>query len=83
MIRGLCLCMLLWLASPYILPGHAGHVAEFRYSLDGKHLELRFTIERQELRGLHLSDNCDMQKTTALCIARYLQAKTSPILRLS
>ena len=56
---------------------HVGHVAEYYYQLDGKHLSLKFVIEKEELLGFKLGNDCDIQKMTALCTTRYLNKHSS------
>ncbi len=77
-MRRLIIVIIVIVASAYAAPGlmHIGHVAEYRYSLDDNRLRLTFSVEKAELAGLDLSEACDLRKTTALCIARYLNSRS-------
>ena len=57
---------------------HVGHMAEHRYSYDGKYLNLEFVIEKAELMNFGLGDDCDLSKSMALCTACLLYTSPSP-----
>ena len=63
----LLICFYFFFASPL----HIGHVAEYYYQLDGKQLNLKFMIEKEELMSFDLGD-CDVRQMTALCAAQYV-----------
>lgn len=78
-MRIFVVCMCTWIILPLLLWSlpHVGHLAEYAYTSDGDRLRLTFSVEHAELRGLELVPGCDVEKTTALCVARYLQQHTS------
>jgi len=55
---------------------HVGHIAEYRYQLKDNTVYLKFTIEKQELLGFKLSENCDVKQLTAFCTAKYINQKS-------
>lgn len=66
------LCWYCW-----VMPSmHIGHLAEYRYQLEGEQLKLEFVIKQEDLLHFDWSDNCNWSTTTALCLARYLNEKS-------
>lgn len=62
------------MASLYLL--HAGHTAEYTYSLEDKHIQMKFSIDKDEFLMFNEDNNCNTASMTAFCAARYLNAKT-------
>lgn len=65
----LIFCLQLCLANTL----HVGHIAEYQYQLHDQDIHLRFVIEKEELMGFELAEDCDVQKMTALCTSLYLK----------
>ena len=56
---------------------HVGHMAEYYYTFDGSRVNLKFVIEKEELLGFDLKNNCDLRAIIALCTAKYLEQHSS------
>lgn len=50
---------------------HAGHLAEYQYSLDNGYVNLKFKIEKAELLNFKIK-NCNFKEMTAICTTQYL-----------
>lgn len=55
---------------------HAGHTAEYTYTLEDKHIHMKFSIDKDEFLLFNEDNNCNTAAMTAFCAARYLKAKT-------
>ena len=53
---------------------HAGQVAEYYFSLNEDQLEMKFVIEKEELLHFSFQGDCDIKRTTPLCLAKHLQS---------
>ena len=73
-MKYLFISLLLWATNPTF---HGGHVAEYYYELGGNHLNLMFVIEKADLTHFQLSKDCDIEKMTALCTVKYINANSS------
>lgn len=55
---------------------HAEHIAEYNYQLNGDNLNLKFTIEKDEIDHFNFNSDCDIEQMTALCLTKYLNEKS-------
>ena len=55
---------------------HVGQVAEYYFSLNGDQLQMKFVIEKDELLNFNFEGDCDLQKTTSLCLANYIRSNS-------
>ncbi|MFY0627144.1 MAG: hypothetical protein JXR07_12665 [Reichenbachiella sp.] len=62
--------LLIYLSSFFYF--HAGHIAEYTYSLNGNQLSLKFEIEKEQLLHFKFNNNCNFETLTALCTSKYL-----------
>lgn len=59
------------------LKAHGGHIAVFKYQVGPNSIELEFQIENSVLEHFDLEKQCKSYETaTALCLFRYIKAKT-------
>lgn len=58
---------------------HAGHLAEYQYSLDNGYVNLKFKIEKAELHNFGI-ENCNFEEMTAICTVKYLSKNAKIIL---
>ena len=56
---------------------HVGQVAEYYFSLHEAQLQMKFVIEKDELFNFEFEGDCDLQKTTSLCIANYIKTNST------
>lgn len=55
---------------------HGEPIAEYYLQSNGKHLELKFIIDEEQLKAFDWRADCDLQGMTALCTFQYLQEHT-------
>ena len=51
---------------------HVGQVAEYYFTLNEKHLQMKFIIDKAELINFNFNDDCNIKDMTALCTANYI-----------
>ena len=56
---------------------HVGQVAEYYFSLYENQLQIKFVIEKDELFNFKFEGDCDIQKTTSICIANYIKSNST------
>ena len=56
---------------------HVGQVAEYYFSLHKNKLQVKFVIEKDELFNFKFEGDCDLQKTTSICIANYIKSNST------
>lgn len=56
---------------------HGGHMATFKYQMDGNQISLEFKIEKSIFEHFDLKNKCEnFQTATALCLTNYINANT-------
>ncbi len=60
----------------YLFAFHAGHTAEYTYSMEDKHINLNFSIDKDEFLMFNLDNNCNTKAMIAFCASRYLLSKS-------
>ena len=53
---------------------HVGQMAEYYFSVENNELQMKFVIEKDELFSFEFNGNCEISKTTAICVTNYIQS---------
>ncbi len=58
---------------PWVGPQfHGGEMAEFHFSQEGEQFKVLFMIDQHELSHFDWKHECDLERTTALCLTNYI-----------
>ena len=69
------LCLSVFLMSSNVM--HVGHIAEYNYQLIDEQVHLNFSMDKEDIMLLKLTERCDMNSTTAHCLTNYLNERSS------
>ena len=51
---------------------HVGELAEYYISQEGSSLQMKVVLEKADILSLDFKPDCDIHKTTALCISKHI-----------
>jgi hypothetical protein len=51
---------------------HIRNIAKFKYSEANESVQLEVTLEFSEIKHMKLDNSCDLDKTTAICLSKYI-----------
>ena len=54
---------------------HVGELAEYYISQEGNKITMKVVLEKDEILILDFKSDCDIKKTTALCVSNYILKK--------
>ena len=54
---------------------HVGELAEYYISQEGNMITMKIVLEKDEILNLDFKSDCDVKKTTALCVSNYILKK--------
>ena len=56
---------------------HVGELAEYYISEEGDMITMKIVLEKDEILNLYFKSDCDVKKTTALCVSNYILKKVA------
>ena len=51
---------------------HVGELAEYYISQEGRSIQIKVVLEKSDIFSLDFKPDCDIHKTTALCISKHI-----------
>jgi hypothetical protein len=52
---------------------HGGHLAVYDFDIQDESIDLKFTIEKEDLLHFNWNEDCDLENMTAFCVSNYLK----------